>query len=93
MNLGNAIVIDGNFFVDRKSTHAYISKRLSFPDYYGGNLDALHDCLTDMEEITIVLYAFDIAKQNLGSYADSIKRVFIESAEENPNLSILFDEK
>ncbi|MFI6481509.1 barstar family protein [Nonomuraea sp. NPDC050663] len=27
---------------------AKIARELSFPDYFGGNLDALYDCLTDL---------------------------------------------
>ncbi len=92
MSSNRVTVIDGNFLSDKKTAHAYISERLSFPEYYGGNLDALHDCLACMGKRKIVLYAFDKAKQNLGSYADSIIRVFIESAEENPSLTIFFDE-
>ena len=29
--------------------HNTIKKALDFPDYYGGSLDALWDCLRDME--------------------------------------------
>ena len=28
--------------------HEVLKRDLEFPDYYGGNLDALWDCLTDM---------------------------------------------
>lgn len=28
--------------------HRILKKSLDFPDYYGGHLDALFDCLTDM---------------------------------------------
>ena len=28
--------------------HEVLKRDLDFPDYYGGNLDALWDCLTDM---------------------------------------------
>lgn len=30
--------------------HAVLADALTFPDWYGGNLDALYDCLTDLEE-------------------------------------------
>lgn len=34
--------------------HAYLKKELDLPEYYGENLDALYDCLTEMVgEITI----------------------------------------
>ena len=31
-----------------EAVYDYLSKELSFPDYFGRNLDALHDCLTDI---------------------------------------------
>ena len=34
-----------NHFIE---IHEVLKRDLDFPDYYGGNLDALWDCLTDM---------------------------------------------
>ena len=33
----------------KQQFHAAIAQALSFPDWYGHNLDALYDCLTDMD--------------------------------------------
>ncbi len=32
----------------KKEPHEYLIKKLDLPDYYGRNLDALYDCLTDI---------------------------------------------
>lgn len=32
--------------------HQELARKLSFPQWYGANLDALYDCLTDLEEDT-----------------------------------------
>lgn len=32
----------------RKESHDYLKEELSLPDYYGKNLDALYDCLTEI---------------------------------------------
>ena len=32
----------------KKHSHDYLIKKLDLPDYYGRNLDALYDCLTDI---------------------------------------------
>ena len=32
--------------------HGKIGEALAFPSWYGANLDALYDCLTDLEEDT-----------------------------------------
>ncbi|MGE5339046.1 MAG: barstar family protein [Gemmatimonadota bacterium] len=35
---------------DRKAVLREIGRALDFPDWYGANLDALYDCLTDLAE-------------------------------------------
>ncbi len=52
-----AAVIDFGKFENAKDVHAYLKETLSFPDYYGANLDALYDCLTDIGEDTEILTA------------------------------------
>ena len=36
--------------------HELVASALAFPDYYGRNLDALWDCLTDLVEPTVLLW-------------------------------------
>lgn len=40
-------VIDFRNVEDFRNIHPIIAESLEFPDYYGGNLDALNDCLTE----------------------------------------------
>ena len=42
--------IDGTRFNGVETFYDEISRICSFPDYFGRNLDALYDCLVDMEE-------------------------------------------
>lgn len=37
--------------------HAEFRRVFNFPEYYGNNLDALHDCLTEVTEESLVLLA------------------------------------
>ena len=46
------ITIDCRGFVPRSDLHKAFADALAFPDHYGNNLDALHDCLTDISEDT-----------------------------------------
>ena len=43
-------VLDGGTIGDRAALHGALAGALGFPDWYGGNLDALFDCLTDLRE-------------------------------------------
>lgn len=36
----------------KEALHTAIAQALAFPDWYGMNLDALYDCLTDVETPT-----------------------------------------
>ena len=41
------VYLDGRALDSREALHQALSALLAFPAYYGKNLDALHDCLTD----------------------------------------------
>lgn len=44
------VMVDGAGAKDRKAVLRAIGRALAFPAYYGANLDALYDCLTDLPE-------------------------------------------
>lgn len=81
------ISLDGNLLADAAKVHDYLKEMLGFPEYYGKNLDALHDCLTDLEnvEITITLPTED------GAIFQKVLRVFkaADRANESLKLNIL----
>lgn len=78
------IMIDGRDFENIKVLHDVLKDKLDFPDYYGGNLDALWDCLTGWVDLplTLVLINFEFSKKFLGSYADDVLEVLLEAQEE-----------
>ena len=41
-------VVNSRPTIDKVSTLTAFAEALSFPDYFGHNLDALYDCLTDL---------------------------------------------
>ena len=71
-----------------EDVHRILAEALSFPSYYGRNLDALHDCLTDITDpVTILL---DPALCGiLGDYYPRLNRVLQDCVLENPALSLL----
>lgn len=58
------ITLDGKKI--RKDEHDYLKEELDFPDYYGRNLDALYDCLTEIGiETEIELINSEFVSQDL----------------------------
>lgn len=87
------IIINCKDINSRYKLHEALSEKLMFPDWYGNNLDALHDCLTDIGEKTeIVMENYTIMKENLGKYASLFEKVVTVSTEENSNLTFIFME-
>lgn len=74
------IIIDGRRMTTVEQTHEYLAKTLRLPDYYGRNLDALHDCLTDLGRgVWIILINGDMMDAALGEYAGKLRLVFTEA--------------
>lgn len=63
-------------------THEILAEKLGFPPYYGKNLDALHDCLTDIAEDTAIIL------QNSPETDPRFLAVLRDSEEENPKVKI-----
>lgn len=70
----------------------YLALELDFPEYYGGNLDALYDMLTDLTEDTCIGIFEPEEKTELSGYLSRVKRVFQDAEEENPHLCVIFSE-
>ena len=49
------IVLNGKRMESRVEIHAELKEKLDLPDYYGGNLDALTDCLGERSERELVV--------------------------------------
>ena len=63
------IYLNGKAMRDREQMHAYLRKRLKLPEYYGNNLDALYDCLTEWREETELIVRNSAAlRKNTGKY-------------------------
>ena len=83
------IEMDGRQMTDRATTHDYLKVQLSLPEYYGRNLDALYDLLTECREPrTITLHHTAEMTEQLGPYAQLLLKTLRDAAEKNPTLTV-----
>ena len=79
--------LDGEKITNRQTLHDTISSSLDLPEWYGRNLDALYDCLTEIQEETEIWLLNEASlEKNLGSYLKSLLRVLHTVSQENPNV-------
>ena len=81
------VILDGNLILDREMLHDVLAEELHLPEWYGRNLDALYDCLTDVrEETRITLRNRDALEEHLGSYGHRLMRLLEDVTLDNPNV-------
>ena len=69
--------------------HKYLHTALALPEYYGANLDALYDCLTEIAEPTELVVPQKVAAEAyLGWYGQQFLQVLEDAAGANAALTI-----
>ncbi len=71
-----------------EAVYDYLTEELAFPDYFGRNLDALHDCLTDISAPTRL-----VLTGTAGPCGQRFLGVLRDAARRNKNLSLEIHEK
>lgn len=83
------VIIDCSGIKTPESLHQKLAEALQFPDYYGKNLDALFDCLTEnREDRELILNNWHDLEYTLKDYSGKILYVFHEASQENPHLHV-----
>ena len=69
---------------DKKNLHSILKKELSFPDYYGSNLDALYDILS--------VYSDEVTIEICGTspYGEKLLATLEDCAQKNNKININF---
>ena len=86
-------ILDGGSVGSRQALHQTLAAGLRFPDWYGGNLDALHDCLTDVGEPTeLVIRNGRALDEAMGDQVAALRRVLADCAAETEWFSVVWEE-
>ncbi len=83
------IVLDGLEIESLEAVHDRFAQALGLPAWYGRNLDALFDCLTDLgEPATVRLLRREALEERLGRRGRALVRLLRRAAEENPRVTL-----
>ena len=74
----NIYLLDGKDMTSREKAYRVIEQVLGFPDWFGHNLDALADSLSELptDKTAIVFVNTDSLADNLGPYAEKVLACF-----------------
>ncbi len=83
------IILDLERMHSLPSLHKYLHQALKLPEYYGANLDALYDCLTELAGQTEIVVPGKVASEEyLGWYGEQFLLVLQDAAAANENLKV-----
>ena len=67
--------------------HEYLKTLFEFPDYYGENLDAFYDCLSELDDTEIIIINVD----DVDEFSLDILRIIDDVADNHGNISISYE--
>lgn len=74
-------ILDGKLMTGRKEAYDHIAEVMILPEYFGHNLDALADCLSELDDSSIVILnnsAFMM--KSLEDYGEKLLDTFRDSS-------------
>ena len=86
------ITVDLTNIETPRAMHVYLAFMMNFPAYYGRNLDALHDMLTDIGEETILTIRRPAKlPEEMEKMFPRLSLVLHDAQEENAHLKVLVE--
>jgi len=76
-----SVILDAKKMLEKEKMHEYFAKKFDLPEYYGRNLDALFDCLCEINEPMLI----KLKNENFldDSAKESLTRLFRDVYNEN----------
>lgn len=88
------VYLETNRLSNKEDMSDYFEEVFSFPDYFGRNLDAAYDCLSEVEEDTnIYIDREGLIKMASDEYAYKVLRMLVDVCQSNPHLRLKLRKK
>ena len=68
---------------DKEALHDVLARELELPEWYGRNLDALYDCLTELKDVELVLIGWPDE-----GYLAKVRRVIVDAVWNNEHVTL-----
>ena len=82
--------MDGCALPEAPALHVIYTRARDLPEWYGRNLDALYDVLTERgEPLRLLVRNREALAAGLGEYAEDLLRTLVDAAAENPALTLV----
>ena len=75
------VSLDAKKMVEKEKMHDYLAKKFDLPEHYGRNLDALFDCLCEINEPTLIKLKNENALE--AGLKESLTQLFLDVCAEN----------
>ena len=85
------VFLDGEKIISNADLHECFAAALDFPEYYGKNLDALHDALTDITEPVTVIAVNTAALEEHLTRRKGFLRLMEDLTEEKKGFRFLYE--
>ena len=82
------VIVKGYRLREADEAQRYLKRVFDFPDYYGMNLDALFDCLTDICEYTDIRIEYNEDDEAF-EYFNRVAEVFMDASNCNSYLALI----
>lgn len=78
------VIIKGKEFETIREVHEYLAEELNFPGYYGKNLSALYDVLTEIcDDTKVIMDLTDMEDEQMAELLEHMLEVMTDAADAN----------